>query len=73
MSLIVSRSVSVGSQPVQSIQHSLSAITKNPNAEIELAGKSVKINSQIGIFITTNPNYTGRPTLPPDSTKLFRP
>ncbi|KIJ45695.1 hypothetical protein M422DRAFT_778888 [Sphaerobolus stellatus SS14] len=67
------RILSAVSQQVQAIQQGLSATTKNPNAEIELVGKSLKINPNIGIFITTNPNYAGRSTLPPNLTKLFRP
>ncbi|KAI0793334.1 dynein heavy chain [Abortiporus biennis] len=67
------RILSAVSQQVQSIQQGLAALVKNPNAEIELVGKNVKINSQMGIFITTNPNYAGRSTLPPNLTKLFRP
>ena len=67
------RILSAVSQQVQSIQQGLAALVKNPQAEIELVGKSLKINSNIGIFITTNPNYAGRSTLPPNLTKLFRP
>ncbi|KAI0033723.1 dynein heavy chain protein 1 [Vararia minispora EC-137] len=67
------RILSAVSQQVQSIQQGLAALAKNPNAEIELVGKSLKINKNIGIFITTNPNYAGRSQLPPNLTKLFRP
>ncbi|GJE87844.1 dynein heavy chain protein 1 [Phanerochaete sordida] len=67
------RILSAVSQQVQSIQQGLASLVKNPNTEIELVGKNVKLNSQMGIFITTNPNYAGRSTLPPNLTKLFRP
>ncbi|KAH9043831.1 dynein heavy chain protein 1 [Lactarius pseudohatsudake] len=67
------RILSAVSQQVQSIQQGLAALVKNPNAEIELVGKNLKINKNIGIFITTNPNYAGRSQLPPNLTKLFRP
>ncbi|KAI0271628.1 dynein heavy chain protein 1 [Gloeopeniophorella convolvens] len=67
------RILSAVSQQVQTIQQGLAALVKNPNAEIELVGKNLKINKNIGIFITTNPNYAGRSQLPPNLTKLFRP
>ncbi|KAI9513146.1 dynein heavy chain protein 1 [Russula earlei] len=67
------RILSAVSQQVQSIQQGLAALVKNPNAEIELVGKNLKIHKNIGIFITTNPNYAGRSQLPPNLTKLFRP
>ncbi|EMD41600.1 dynein heavy chain protein 1 [Gelatoporia subvermispora B] len=67
------RILSAVSQQVQSIQQGLAALVKNPNIEIELVGKNVKISKNIGIFITTNPNYAGRSQLPPNLTKLFRP
>lgn len=83
------RILSAVSQQVQTIQQGLAAVVQNPNAEIELVGKNLKINknmgescrimprlaltSRIGIFITTNPNYAGRSQLPPNLTKLFRP
>ncbi|KAG2123592.1 dynein heavy chain and region D6 of dynein motor-domain-containing protein [Suillus clintonianus] len=67
------RILSAVSQQVQSIQQGLVLLAKNPNVEIELVGKSLKINKNIGIFITTNPNYAGRSQLPPNLTKLFRP
>ncbi|KAF8238396.1 dynein heavy chain protein 1 [Tricholoma matsutake] len=67
------RILSAVSQQVQSIQQGLASLAKNPNTEIELVGKNLKINKNIGIFITTNPNYAGRSQLPPNLTKLFRP
>jgi dynein heavy chain 1 len=67
------RILSAVSQQVQSIQQGLAALTHNPNAEIELVGKQLRINKNMGIFITTNPTYAGRSTLPPNLTKLFRP
>ncbi|KAG1841306.1 dynein heavy chain and region D6 of dynein motor-domain-containing protein [Suillus subalutaceus] len=67
------RILSAVSQQVQSIQQGLVALAKNPNIEIELVGKNLKISKNIGIFITTNPNYAGRSQLPPNLTKLFRP
>ncbi|KAJ3728254.1 hydrolytic ATP binding site of dynein motor region D1-domain-containing protein, partial [Lentinula raphanica] len=67
------RILSAVSQQVQTIQQGLAALVKNPNTEIELVGKNLKINKNIGIFITTNPTYAGRSQLPPNLTKLFRP
>ncbi|THH01513.1 hypothetical protein EW026_g1200 [Hermanssonia centrifuga] len=67
------RILSAVSQQVQSIQQGLATLVRNPNTEIELVGKNVKLNKNVGIFITTNPNYAGRSTLPPNLTKLFRP
>ncbi|KAF7784539.1 hypothetical protein Agabi119p4_704 [Agaricus bisporus var. burnettii] len=67
------RILSAVSQQVQTIQQGLASLVKNPNTEIELVGKNLKIHKNIGIFITTNPNYAGRSQLPPNLTKLFRP
>ena len=44
------RILSAVSQQVQSIQQGLAALVKNPNAEIELVGKSLKINKNIGSY-----------------------
>jgi len=67
------RILSAVSQQVQTIQQGLAALATNPNTEIELVGKQLRINKNMGIFITTNPTYAGRVTLPPNLTKLFRP
>lgn len=42
------RILSAVSQQVQSIQQGLASLVKNPNTEIELVGKSLKINKNIG-------------------------
>ena len=42
------RILSAVSQQVQSIQQGLAALVKNPNTEIELVGKNVKLNKNMG-------------------------
>jgi dynein heavy chain 1 len=48
------RILSAVSQQVQSIQQGLASLVKNPNTEIELVGKNLKINKNIGKFL---PHY----------------
>jgi dynein heavy chain 1, cytosolic len=49
------RILSAVSQQVQAIQQGLAAVAKNPNAEIELVGKSLKINKNIGTSLPCAP------------------
>ena len=44
------RILSAVSQQVQTIQQGLVATAKNPNVEIELVGKNLKINPNIGVY-----------------------
>ena len=44
------RILSAVSQQIQTIQQGLAALVKNPNTEIELVGKNVKINNQMGMW-----------------------
>lgn len=66
------RILSAVSQQVQTIQLGLKESTVNPNHEIELVGRNVKVNTDTGIFITMNPGYAGRSNLPDNLKKLFR-
>ena len=45
------RILSAVSQQVQSIQQGLAKLVKNPNTEIELVGKNLKINKNIGMSV----------------------
>lgn len=47
------RILSAVSQQVQTIQQGLAATAKNPNVEIELVGKNLKINPNIGVYSET--------------------
>ena len=55
------RILSAVSQQVQSIQQGLAALVHNPNAEIELVGKQLRINKNIGRFGPARPQIFDSP------------
>lgn len=62
------RILSAVSQQILIIQAGLS----QNSSEIKLIGKSVKLHSNVGIFVTMNPGYAGRSELPDNLKQLFR-
>ncbi|KAM3130832.1 Dynein heavy chain, partial [Paramecium bursaria] len=62
------RMLSACSQQILIIQTGLREKLK----QIELMGKDVKLNSQMGVFVTMNPGYAGRSNLPENLKQLFR-
>ena len=62
------RILSAVSQQILIIQLGLREYAKN----IDLMGKTIKLNHQMGIFVTMNPGYAGRSQLPDNLKQLFR-
>lgn len=62
------RILSAVSQQIQQIQVAL----KEGAAEVDIIGRNVKINQDMGVFITMNPGYAGRSNLPDNLKQLFR-
>ena len=62
------RMLSAVSQQILTIQTGLREKSNN----IYLMGKDVKLNQQMGIFVTMNPGYAGRSNLPENLKQLFR-
>ena len=65
------RMLSAVSQQIQMIQETLKNVQNKSELTVELIGKSVRINSDMAIFITMNPGYAGRSNLPDNLKKLF--
>ena len=62
------RILSAVSQQILIIQLGLREYANN----IDLMGKNIKLNHQMGIFVTMNPGYAGRSQLPDNLKQLFR-
>uniref|UniRef100_A0A8R1U2J5 Dynein heavy chain, cytoplasmic n=1 Tax=Onchocerca volvulus TaxID=6282 RepID=A0A8R1U2J5_ONCVO len=63
------RMLSAVSQQIQTIQE---AVRAGGQMQIDLIGKTLSVNSNMAIFITMNPGYSGRSNLPDNLKQLFR-
>ncbi|OAF65257.1 Dynein heavy chain, cytoplasmic, partial [Intoshia linei] len=67
------RMLSAVSQQIQTIQNCLKLMeTDKTKNNIMLLGNTIKVNPSIAIFITMNPGYSGRSSLPDNLVQLFR-
>ena len=66
------RILSAVSQQIQNIQVGLRNRVADPDAQIDLVGRQLKVHPLTGMFITMNPGYAGRSNLPDNLKKLFR-
>ena len=82
------RMLSAVSQQIQTIQECLRAtnakalqkatgsgpesLGSETDLTIEIVGKQVRVNTDMAIFVTMNPDYAGRSNLPDNLKKLFR-
>jgi dynein heavy chain 1 len=62
------RILSAVSQQILTIQMGL----REKTSKIELMGREIKLNPDMGIFVTMNPGYAGRSNLPENLKQLFR-
>jgi dynein heavy chain 1 len=62
------RILSAVSQTILTIQTGL----RENNLKVELLGRAVTLNVNLGIFVTMNPGYAGRSNLPENLKQLFR-
>ena len=62
------RILSAVSQQILTIQRGLI----DRQSSIELLGKPIRLNENVGIFVTMNPGYAGRRNLPENLKNLFR-
>ncbi|CAD5206375.1 unnamed protein product [Bursaphelenchus okinawaensis] len=63
------RMLSAVSQQIQTIQE---AVRAGGQMSVNLVGKNLNVNSNMAIFITMNPGYSGRSNLPDNLKQLFR-
>lgn len=60
--------LSAVSQQIQTIQE---AVRAGGQMQVNLVGKNLNVNSNMAIFITMNPGYSGRSNLPDNLKQVF--